>query len=111
MKTILSIYTVTAMLCLGSASTFAQTAVGGAQHRGVTAPSQQTRTMSTPRPGAAGGAASVGGPQAAAPKAVPNVSQAAAPKAVPNSPQAAAPNAPQATTAKQNGKGQTAPSK
>jgi hypothetical protein len=91
MKTFLSAFSATAMLCLGSGSLFAQTAVGGAQHRGATAPSQQTRTMCTPRPGAAGGAAGVGGPQATGPKAVPN--------------------APQATAAKQNGKGHTAPSK
>jgi hypothetical protein len=91
MKITLSVFAATAMLCLGSMSASAQTAVGGAQHRGATAPSQQIRTMSTPRPGAAGGAAGVGGPQAAAAKAVPN--------------------APQATAAKQNGKDHTALSK
>jgi hypothetical protein len=91
MKTILSVFSATAMLCLGSVSASAQTSVGGAQHRGATAPSQQTRTISTPRPGAAAGAAGVGGPQTTAPKAVPN--------------------APQAAAAKQNGKGHTAPSK
>jgi hypothetical protein len=92
METLLSAFSVTAMLfCLGIVSTSAQTAVGGAQHRGASAPSQQTRTMSTPRPGAAGGAAGVGGPQATAPKAVSN--------------------APQAAAAKQNGKSHIAPSK
>jgi hypothetical protein len=102
MKITLPVLAATAILCLGSVSASAQTAVGGPQRRGATAPGEQTRTMSTPRPGAAEGAAGVGGPQATAPKAVPN-----GPKVAP----AAAPGAPQATTAKQNGKGPTAPPK
>jgi len=59
------------VLCLSSTGSFAQPPVGtgkvgGAQNHGSSAPIQQTRTISTPKPGPNVGAASVSGTPATA---------------------------------------------